>query len=62
MDYCMLAVDSTKVKVGDEVIFFGFDAAVPLANDVAKQCQSIAYELFTSISPRVHRTYRKESV
>jgi len=61
MDYCMLAVDSTKVKVGEEVIFFGFDAGVPLANDVAKQCQSIAYELFTSISPRVHRTYRKES-
>jgi alanine racemase len=57
MDYCLLAVDSNKVKEGDEVIFFGFEHGAPLANDVAIQCQTIAYEIFTSISPRVTRHY-----
>jgi len=60
MDYCMLEVDAERVKVGDKVIFFGHDEGVPLANDVARQCQSIAYTLFTSISPRVSRMYSKE--
>ncbi|MDQ6990024.1 MAG: alanine racemase [Mariprofundaceae bacterium] len=55
MDYCLLAVDAQKVKLGDEVIFFGFAAGAPLANDVAAQCQSIAYELLTGISARVPR-------
>ncbi|MDX8387241.1 MAG: alanine racemase [Ghiorsea sp.] len=57
MDYCLLAVDSDKVKEGDKVTFFGFKDGAPLAYNVANQCQTITYEIFTGISPRVTREY-----
>ncbi|OIP99102.1 MAG: alanine racemase [Zetaproteobacteria bacterium CG2_30_46_52] len=60
MDYCLLAVDASQVKTGESVIFFGFDHGAPLANDVAELAQTIAYELFTSISPRVQRLYLED--
>lgn len=56
MDYCLVAASEKQVHAGDEVIFFGFDGA-PYVDNVAKQCQSVAYEIFTGISPRVTRRY-----
>ncbi|MDX8383121.1 MAG: alanine racemase C-terminal domain-containing protein, partial [Ghiorsea sp.] len=61
MDYCMLAVDAKQVKTGDEVIFFGFQQGAPHINDVAASCQTISYELLTSLSARVQRIYLQES-
>lgn len=61
MDHCLLEVDNKQVRVGDEVTFFGYNQA-PLANDVASQCQTIAYEIFTGISTRVTRHYIKDGL
>lgn len=61
MDYCFLEVAENKAAVGDEVIFFGYAPEAPLANDVAEQAQTIAYELFTGIGSRVEHSYIKEN-
>jgi len=61
MDYCLVAASEKQVHAGDEIIFFGFDDA-PYVDTIAKQCQSIAYEIFTSISPRVARRYIGETL
>lgn len=60
MDYCMLAVDVDQVSLGDDVIFFGYSSHAPWLSDVAAQCQTISYELLTSIGARVHRQYIRE--
>ncbi|MEJ8816817.1 bifunctional UDP-N-acetylmuramoyl-tripeptide:D-alanyl-D-alanine ligase/alanine racemase [Lacibacter sp. H407] len=58
MDMTMLDVtDIPNVREGDEVIVFGPTLSV---NDVAKQSQTIAYELMTGISQRVKRVYFEE--
>ncbi len=61
MDYCMLAVGSSKVQEGDKVVFFGGKENQPLANHIATQCQTIAYEIFTHLDKRLLRTYVGES-
>ncbi|HIP06600.1 MAG TPA: alanine racemase [Mariprofundaceae bacterium] len=61
MDYCMLAVEDANIKQGDKVVFFGSQDNQPRANQVAAQCQTIAYELFTHLSERLHRTYIGEA-
>ncbi len=61
MDYCMLAVADANIKQGDKVVFFGSDNNQPKANQVAAQCQTIAYELFTHLGERLHRTYMGET-
>ncbi len=53
----MLTVDLTDlpdVQLGDKVELWGNKV---LANDVARHCGTIAYELFTRIMPRVHRSH-----
>lgn len=60
MDYCML--DLTKVrsrlKIGDEVVVFGAQGdKIQAIEEVASLGKTIAYELMTSISPRVKRHY-----
>ena len=58
MDMTMLDVtDIPDVREGDEVIVFGPSLSV---NDVAKQSQTIAYELMTGINQRVKRVYFEE--
>ena len=58
MDMTMLDItDIPDVREGDEVIVFGPTLSV---NDVAKQSQTIAYELMTGISQRVKRIYFEE--
>ena len=62
MDYCLLAVEEQHIEVGDEVFFFGAeseqqDINLPTANQVAAQCQTIAYELLTGLGSRLQRQY-----
>ena len=53
MDQFMVAV-SADVAAGDEVVIFG---AAPTANDFARACETIGYEIVTRIGPRVPRVY-----
>ncbi|MDQ7002323.1 MAG: alanine racemase [Ghiorsea sp.] len=57
MDYCMLAITDPNIHVGDEVIFFGWQPNQPSANQIATQCQTITYELFTGLGSRLNRRY-----
>ncbi len=56
MDYCFvdLGQQATAIDIGTSVVFWG--EAIK-ASDVAAQAETIAYELFTSVSPRVKRHY-----
>jgi Alr-MurF fusion protein len=57
MDMCMLDVTGLAVREGDEVIVFGEEHSIA---DIAKQLQTIPYEIFTKISSRVKRIYIQE--
>lgn len=52
MDYCILDAGDAPLTHGDEVTFWG---EAPLATHVADQAETIAYELFTGVAPRVRR-------
>ena len=54
MDLTIIDVTDARVAVGDWVELFG--TALPV-DEVAGQADSIAYELLTSIAPRVERLY-----
>ena len=53
MDQFMVALQG-EARAGDEVIIFG---AAPTANDLARACDTIGYEIVTRIGPRVPRVY-----
>lgn len=57
MDMLMLDVSNVECEEGDEVIIFGEN---PSISDLAKQMQTIPYEVLTSISSRVKRIYYRE--
>ena len=58
MDMCMVDISGSKeIKEGDEVIVFGDDYT---ANMLAKQLETIPYEIITNISERINRIYYKE--
>lgn len=57
MDMCMVDVTGLDVKEGDEVIIYGDDNRV---DRIAESIHRISYELLTSISKRVQRTYIKD--
>jgi alanine racemase len=54
MDMCMLNVTGLDVKNGDEVIVFNEDLTI---SELARQVQTIPYEILTNISQRVKRVY-----
>jgi alanine racemase len=54
MDMCMLDVTGHHVKIGDEVIVFNSEQTIA---DLAKQIDTIPYEILTNISQRVKRVY-----
>lgn len=54
MDMCMLDVTGLDVKTGDEVIVFDDVLTIEM---LAKQIQTIPYEILTNISQRVKRVY-----
>lgn len=57
MDMCMADVTGLNVAENDAVIVFG--EAYPVTH-LANQCQTIPYEILTSVSSRVRRVYIKE--
>ena len=56
MDMLMLNIEDLPIKEGDEVILFNSN---PSLQDFANYCQTIPYEVLTSISRRVKRIYIK---
>jgi alanine racemase len=58
MDQCMFALPGgANVKVGDEVILFGKPEDGITADDLAEMIGTINYEIVTTITSRVPRTY-----
>jgi alanine racemase len=57
MDMCMLDVTNILCAEGDEVIVFGEQYPINL---LAKDMDTIPYEVFTGISRRVKRVYFHE--
>ncbi len=57
MDMTMLDVSDIEVNTGDDVIVFGEDLSV---YDMAKNMETIPYEVITNISQRVKRVYYYE--
>jgi alanine racemase len=57
MDMCMIDITGMEVKEGDEVVIFG--ANYPITR-IAKDMDTIPYEVLTGISRRVKRVYYQE--
>lgn len=57
MDMCMVNLNGVKASVGDRVVIFGEENPV---DNMAKALDTITYEVFTSISPRIKRIYYHE--
>jgi alanine racemase len=58
MDQFVLDVGDDRVRAGDEVVLFGDPAAgVPSADDWARACDSINYEIVTRMGGRFNRRY-----
>lgn len=57
MDMCMIDLEGVDAHEGDTVVIFDAEHSV---NDIAKACQTIPYEIMTSISQRVKRVYFQE--
>jgi alanine racemase len=55
MDMCMAAVDDGQVAVGDSATIFG---GLVTLDQQARSAGTIAYELLTSLGPRLPRRYR----
>ena len=54
MDMCMADVTGIEAEVGDEAEIFGDNISI---NEVAEICETIPYEILTSISGRVKRLF-----
>lgn len=57
MDMCMADVTGMNVKAGEEAEVFGADISI---EEIAALCNTIPYEILTSIPPRVKRIYVNE--
>jgi len=57
MDMCAIDVTGLDVKEGDEVVIFGEELPV---TSMAKDLETIPYEVFTAVSQRVKRIYYQE--
>ncbi|HEY5834756.1 alanine racemase [Streptomyces sp.] len=58
MDQFVVDLGGDAASVGDEVILFGpGDRGEPTAEDWARACGTIAYEIVTRVGPRVPRVY-----
>ncbi len=57
MDLLMIDVTGLNAEVGDEVVIFDDNQRI---TDMAKQLETIPYEVLTSISSRVRRVYFRE--
>jgi alanine racemase len=57
MDLCMIDLTDVECSEGDQVELFGTNYSV---NNVAKELDTITYEVFTSVSSRVKRVFYQE--
>lgn len=57
MDMCMVDITGLKVDPGDEAEIFGENITI---DEIADKCQTIPYEILTSIPPRVKRVFSRE--
>jgi len=57
MDMCMADITSVKASAGDEAEIFGENIRV---EEVAEKCETIPYEILTSIPSRVKRVFYRE--
>lgn len=57
MDMCMVDITGLDIAEGDEAEIFGQNISI---NDLAKQCDTIPYEILTSIPARVKRVFYRE--
>ncbi len=57
MDMCMVDISDIDAEVGDEAEIFGGNITV---DEMAEKCQTIPYEILTSIPGRVKRVFSRE--
>lgn len=57
MDMCMADITSLEASAGDEAEIFGENIRV---EEIAEKCETIPYEILTSIPARVKRVFYKE--
>lgn len=58
MDQCMLDVtEIDDVKIGDEVVLFGYEKGSLNADDIAEKLNTISYEILCMVGRRVPRVY-----
>jgi alanine racemase len=57
MDMCMTDITGLKTGVGDEAEIFGENIRI---DEIATKCQTIPYEILTSIPGRVKRIFFRE--
>jgi alanine racemase len=57
MDMIMVDLGELKIEANTKVEIIGTNRGL---TEFAKDCQTIPYEILTSISPRVHRSYSEE--
>lgn len=58
MDQCMMDVTQLDdVKIGDEVVLFGYEKGALDADDIAKKLNTISYEILCMVGRRVPRVY-----
>jgi len=57
MDMCMADITGINAESGDEAEVFGENISI---EEIAEKCQTIPYEILTSIPPRVKRVFTRE--
>ena len=57
MDMCMADVTDLNAEAGDEAEIFGANITI---DEIAIKCQTIPYEILTSIPMRVKRVFFRE--
>jgi len=57
MDMCMADISGLNAKTGDEAEIFGSNITI---EEIAEKCQTIPYEILTSIPVRVKRVFFRE--
>jgi len=57
MDMCMADITGLDAQEGDEAEIFGLNIRI---NEIAEKCQTIPYEILTSIPSRVKRIFFRE--
>jgi alanine racemase len=57
MDMCMVDITGMDAKEGDDAEIFGENISI---NELAQQCETIPYEILTSVPGRVKRVFFRE--